>query len=85
MSTTKSNWAIIGRIPFDDENSIYCYVDMTLAEAEAEFRADILRDSDITDDDQNEDHIEMEDGKPVVYLMEALRSDSPITVDYCNY
>jgi hypothetical protein len=66
-------FAVAGRIPFDDEDSVYCYNNCTRDEAEERFAKDIYNDADRDD----EDHVAEENGT-AVYINAVLTSKTPI-------
>ena len=67
------NYAVIGRIPFDDEDTCFCYSGVTHEEAERRFIADLYETSDRKDQEK----VEAENGSPVIITC-FLASESPI-------
>ncbi len=68
-----TNVAVVGRIPFDDEDSVYCYEGVTIKQAIAMFNADIYAD------DGREDAAEViqKEGRST-FITRVLVSETPI-------
>jgi len=71
----KKWYAIIGAIPFDDEDSVYIYEAATEEEAKERFEKDIYQDALREDQKQ----VEKETGVSV-YINQVLESDTEIRV-----
>ncbi len=67
------NYAVIGRIPFDDEDTCFCYSGVSYEEAEKRFIADIYETSDSNDQEK----VAADIGSPVIITC-FLASESPI-------
>ncbi len=69
----KTHYIVTGRIPFDDEDSLYVVEAETIDDAHAEFRRLILADRlalGIPDDE-----LEEEDGEPSIYVNYYVRCE----------
>lgn len=73
----RSNWAIIGRIPFDEEDTCFCYNKCTEAEALEQFEADMIA----ADGRTKEQILQEGNGEDMVcFVNTILRSDRPIII-----
>jgi hypothetical protein len=70
------HYAVIGRIPFDDEDSCYIYDNVTRDEAVDQFEADIYEDSGRDDQEETTER----EGS-AVYISHVLFSESEIKLD----
>jgi len=76
----KTFYIVTGRIPYDDEDSIFVVEAKDMDEADAEFRRLIL-------DANNGESTEVEDGEPVVYINAYVRveSEREPKIEWLNY
>lgn len=75
----KNFYAVIGRIPGDDEDSVYTYENVTRIEAKVQFAKDIYNDGE-SSSGAAEDHMEaiFREHGGYVFINQVLSSDSPI-------
>jgi len=66
-------YTVIGRIPFDDEDSLYTFETASDLEARRRFKDAILEDGEAT---------EVEDGEPVVYVNWIISSETEPKIYY---
>lgn len=79
MSTVLKHYAVIGRIPYDDEDSCFLVEAKSLKDAEKKFTKWIYEGSD-----QKKSDVIKTEGK-AVYITHILESDTPIKIAKTTY
>lgn len=77
MASDKKNFAVVGRIPFDDEDTCCIYLEVTQEEALERFERDMLAAQGETADGLRE-RLDLGPDDAIVYIIHVLECDSVI-------